>query len=39
MQKVYIDATPFLKKKGSVKPTYRFKCKYCDCGHNDCSDL
>lgn len=33
-----IDATPFLKKKGLVKLSFRFKCNSCDCGHKDCSE-
>jgi hypothetical protein len=33
-----IDATPFLKKEGLVKLTFRFKCNSCDFGHSrDCS--
>lgn len=32
-----IDATPYLKKKGLVKLSFRFKCNSCDCGHKDCS--
>ena len=33
-----IDATPFLKKKGLVELTFRFKCDTCDCGHKDCGE-
>jgi|GEM_PF-841610 len=33
-----IDATPLLKKKGDVKLTFRFKCRFCDCGHKDCAE-
>ncbi len=33
-----IDATPFLKKKGLIRLTFHFKCKFCDCGHKDCRD-
>ena len=33
-----IDATPFLKNKGLVKLTFRFKCELCDCGHKDCRE-
>jgi hypothetical protein len=33
-----IDATPFLKKEGLVKLTFRFKCNFCDCGHKECSE-
>jgi hypothetical protein len=33
-----INATPFLKKQGLVKLTFRFKCELCDCGHKNCHE-